>query len=168
MINSLYSFYFSISQPILTGNMTRPNSDKIKPQDRIKPAELHSTKRSETEKNRKKKRKYKLKKKQRKQKNNQPKQPTQPAYFSTNTRHWIWKSLISNTFSQSQKKLLFKTHNLSKIIEHNKATINNLQSTLSTINSKNHIGKLTSTANMLLLHALVWLNILTRLLVGFF
>ena len=102
---------------------------------------------SKTDKNNKKKTKYKLKKKQRKihsnKKSNQS--PKLGPSFTSTTRRWKWKTLKSSSFSQKQKKILFKNHHLSIIIERNKAITYNLQSNLSTTSFKTNTGNFTFT-----------------------
>ena len=100
---------------------------------------------SKTERNKKKKSKYKLKKKQRRFNcNRRNKQgPKQYPPFLSSTRRWKWKALKSTSFTPQQKKLLFKAHHLSTIIERKKSTIYNLQSTISTTTFKNNHGNLT-------------------------
>ena len=100
-----------------------------------------------TEKNKKKKIKYKLKKKQRKIYSNQKRNPVpKPGpSFASSTRRWKWKTLKSTSFSLKQKKLLFKVHHLSTIIERNKVIIYNLQSNLTTTSLKTNTGNLTFT-----------------------
>ena len=102
---------------------------------------------SKTEKNKKRKIKYKLKKKERKVKDNKKgnQAPKPSPSFATSTRRWKWKTLKSSSFSLKQKKLLFKVHHLSTIIERNKSIIYNLQSNLSTTSLKNNTGILTFT-----------------------
>ena len=102
---------------------------------------------SKTEKNKKRKIKYKLKKKERKVKDNKKgdQAPKPSPSFATSTRRWKWKTLKSTSFSLKQKKLLFKVHHLSTIIERNKSIIYNLQSNLSTTSFKNNTGILTFT-----------------------
>ena len=102
---------------------------------------------SKAEKNKKKKIKYKLKKKQRKTYSNKKRNPApKPGpSFASSTRRWKWKTLKSTSFSQKQKKLLFKVHHLSTIIERNNVIIYNLQSNLSTTSFKTNTGNLTFT-----------------------
>ena len=102
---------------------------------------------SKAEKNKKKKIKYKLKKKQRKTYSNKKRNPApKPGpSFASSTRGWKWKTLKSTSFSQKQKKLLFKVHHLSTIIERNNVIIYNLQSNLSTTSFKTNTGNLTFT-----------------------
>ena len=102
---------------------------------------------TKTEKNKEKKIKYKIKKKQRKdnhiKKNGRTPKPS-PSFLPS-TRCWKWKTLKSASFSPKQRKLLFKVHHLSTIIERNKSTIYNLQSNISTTSYKTNTGILTFT-----------------------
>ena len=102
-------------------------------------------KKNQTEKNKKKKAKYKLKKKQQKisKKNNTNKIPRGKSFFLTTTRRWTWKTLKSSKFTLKQKRTLFKSHNISKIIERNNSTIYNLKSTLSDTSFKTNSGSIT-------------------------
>ena len=144
---------------------TTSTSRKIKKRKRTKDTNLHTTipkdttpistplltsipsRTTKTEKNKRKKVKYRIKKKQRKdnniKKNGQTPKPS-PS-FLTSTRRWKLKTLKSASFSPTQRKLLFKVHQLSIIIERNKSTIYNLQSNISTTSYKANTGILTFT-----------------------
>lgn len=121
-------------EPSAPPKSTTPASEPIK---RIKI--------SQTEKNRKKKAaKYKLKKRQHKVNNTRNTKTIRKSKspFLTTTRRWIWKTQKSINFTLKQKKSLFKTHNISKIIEKNNSTLYNLKSTLSNASFKDNSGNI--------------------------
>lgn len=120
-------------EPSAPPKSTTPASEPIK---RIKI--------SQTEKNRKKKAKYKLKKRQHKVNNTRNTKTIRKSksLFLTTTRRWIWKTQKSINFTLKQKKSLFKTHNISKIIEKNNSTLYNLKSTLSNASFKDNSGNI--------------------------
>ena len=71
---------------------------------------------------------------------------TQPSshHAICTTQRWTWKTSKTKTFSVRQKRQLFKGHSICTKIEQKKTAIFNLQSTTTTLRSKDHKGNIST------------------------